>query len=282
MTPWIYRHDLDPVAFSVGPFAVHWYGLGYLAGFLIALAIMRRMQGSPGAAPGVTPDDVSDFLTWGALSVIIGGRLGQVIFYDLAYFLDHPLDVFAIWRGGMSFHGGLLGVGVATVVFSMKRGVPATSVMDLVALGGLPGIGIVRIANFINGEHFGEPLGEGAFFGAIFPGGGATPRHASQLYEAVLEGFAPFVVLLVVAIVWRGLQRPGLMLALFLLLNGLGRMVVETFRAEEVFLVERLGAWAEVLAPLTWGQLLTLPQLALGLAVLGWCVGRCVARRRRP
>ena len=267
---WIFIHDLDPVALQLGPLAIRWYGIGYLVGFLLGAWIIRRVQLSAYRAPGMGAEEPVDFLTWAILSVLIGGRLGHVILYDAAYYAARPLEILFIWRGGMSFHGGLLGLIVATYMFARIRSIPVFSIMDVVSLSGCAGVGIVRITNFVNGELWGRPIGDMAPVGVVFPAAGPEPRHPSQLYESVLEGFLPLALLTLVVLRFRGLSRPGLILGLFLIFNGVGRIVSEFLRAEEVFV-------GELFMGITWGQVLTLPQVGIGLLVL-WLAPRFAAR----
>jgi phosphatidylglycerol:prolipoprotein diacylglycerol transferase len=253
--------DIKPEIFSIGPFAVRWYALAYIAGLVIGWQIMRRVCTHPPKV--LSPDKIDDFLLWAALGVILGGRLGYVLFYKPGDFLDNPLQILRLWEGGMSFHGGLLGVIVAILCFSMKNGITPFLLSDLVAIVTPIGLFFGRLANFINGELWGRPTD--VAWAMIFPHARPpVPRHPSQLYQAFFEGIVLFA-LMVIAWKWTdGRRRPGLLTGVFCMGYAMARIVGEIFREPDAFLGFLLGGW------LTMGMLLSLPVLAFG----GWLVMR--------
>jgi phosphatidylglycerol:prolipoprotein diacylglycerol transferase len=276
---------IDPALFTVdlgfAEFSLRWYALAYIAGLLIGwrivVALVKRPALWPGARSPMTPDQPEDLLTWMVLGVVLGGRLGFVLFYQPGYYLENPLQALALWEGGMSFHGGLLGVVVAVLVWSRAHGAPTLSVGDAVAVATPQGLLWGRLANFVNGELWGRPTD--VPWAMVFPDprAGGLPRHPSQLYEAALEGLALGIVMLWLA--RRGwLKRPGAMIGVFLLGYGLARAFVEAFRqADPQFVtadnpfghVLRLGAGPDAWG-LTMGQLLSLPMAAVGALILAW------------
>lgn len=247
---------IDPVFFKLGPLQFRWYGLMYVLGFILSYFVIRRevqRRGLPLSSEGV-----ADLILTLALGVVLGGRLGYVLFYDLPAYLAHPLKIFAIWQGGMSFHGGLTGVFLAALWFSRSRGLPLPVLGDLAALAAPIGLGLGRIGNFINGELFGRPTT--VPWGIIFPDGGPLPRHPSQLYEAFLEGLVLFFL---VRAVYRHLNVSGAAMATFLAGYGLFRICVEWFRQPD----QQLGLF---LGSFSMGQLLSLPLVLLGGLLLVW------------
>jgi phosphatidylglycerol:prolipoprotein diacylglycerol transferase len=258
--------DIKPEIFSIGPFAIRWYALAYIAGLLIGWQIMRRVCTQPPRV--LSPQKVDDFLLWAAIGVILGGRLGYVLFYKPAFFLQNPLQIFTLWEGGMSFHGGLLGVIVAILAFSRRQGIHPFLLSDMMAIVTPIGLFFGRIANFINGELWGRP--SDVPWAMVFPRGGPFARHPSQLYQAAFEGILLFLLLLAV---WKwsdGRRRPGLLTGVFCMGYAVARVVGEIFREPDAFLGFLVGDW------LTMGMLLSLPVLAFG----GWLVWR--AYRNRP
>ena len=255
---------LDPVAFELGPIVIRWYALAYLAGFVLGwrycLHLARSNPGRPSA------EDFDDFLTWAVIGVILGGRIGYVLFYNLPYYLQNPLDALMVWHGGMSFHGGLLGVIMAILLFSLRRGISPFAFGDLIAAAAPIGLFFGRIANFINGELYGRPATD-VSWAMVFPRDPLqVPRHPSQLYEAALEGALLFVVLAIAVRLPAVRERPGTVAGLFFIGYGLSRIVVEFFREPD----PQLGF---LFAGATMGQLLSLPMVLFGL----WLVAR--ARR---
>jgi len=252
-----YIHDLDPVLIEIGPFAIRWYALAYIVGLLAAWRWgMRLAVQSPYA---ITPDHIDRFLTWAIIAVIIGGRLGQVILYDPGYYFGNPGEILKVWKGGMAFHGGLLGVLVAMLIFVKVHRLPLFSLTDIVCAGAPIGIGLGRVANFINGEHWGRP--SDVSWAVIFPRAGPLPRHPSQLYEAGLEGLGVLILVLVGLAVMGGLKRPGLISGLFLAGYAIARSVSEIFREPEVPIGD-LPSW------ITYGQILSLPMLLGGIYLI--------------
>ena len=248
-------HTLSPIAFSMGTFEVRWYGLMYLAGFLLGW-MLGRFRASRLYTDWRT-NDVDDLLTFSMLAVILGGRLGYVLFYDLFTYLQDPLEIFKIWNGGMSFHGGLLGVLCAFCYFARTRKKNFLEVSDFVAPLVPQAIFWGRLGNFINGELWGKTTD--LPWGIVFPGGGPWPRHPSQLYEALLEG----VVLSVLLLTYARKRRPdGRISGLFAVGYAVFRFFIEFIRIPDVQLGYLAFGW------LTMGQLLCLPLLAVGLWLL--------------
>jgi len=245
--------NINPIAFQIGPFAVHWYGIAYVVGILgwwqYSLWLTKKF-------PKVDRKTVDDYLVWAVIGVILGGRLGYVFFYNPSKFLAHPLEIFQVWKGGMAFHGGLLGVVIATAIYSIKRRIYFLNFSDLACCGVPIGLFFGRIANFINGEVYGRVTN--ASWGMVFPQGGPLPRHPSQLYEAFLEGIVLFVLLGYGALFTRWPHRRGLLSGIFLMGYAIARIIVECFREPDAY----LGYFAGIL---TMGQILTFPMLAFGL-----------------
>lgn len=252
--------QIDPVAFSLGPLAVRWYGLMYLAGFAAGWWLGTRRI-ALGGAP-VTRAQFDDVLFGSLLGVVLGGRLGYVLFYKPAYYLAHPIEIFALWQGGMSFHGGFLGVLLAMAFVARRHRLPWLAVTDFVAPLAPLGIAAGRLGNFVNGELWGRATD--LPWGMVFRGAGDAPRHPSQLYEMALEGFALF------ALLWWFSARPrprGQVSAMFLAGYGVFRLLGEFAREPD----EYLGYLA---LGLTMGQWLSLPMIAAGLALYAWSARR--------
>ncbi|MFA5516071.1 MAG: prolipoprotein diacylglyceryl transferase [Desulfuromonadales bacterium] len=246
--------QIDPVIVRIGPLAVRWYGVMYLLGFAASYFIIRnlaRLRNLP-----LTRDRLADLLFYAVLGVILGGRLGYVLFYNFSFFMSHPLQIFAVWEGGMSFHGGLLGVVLASLLYCLRFKLPVLLTGDIVVTAAPIGLGLGRLGNFINGELYGRVTD--VPWGVVFPGGGPLPRHPSQLYEAVLEGLVLFVFL------WVLHQRKvstGIPFFCFFLLYGVFRFSVEFFRQPDAHLGFLWGG-------ATMGQLLSLPMILFGVAGL--------------
>jgi phosphatidylglycerol:prolipoprotein diacylglycerol transferase len=256
--------NFDPVAFSIWIFDVRWYALAYIAGLLLAWAYCRWMSKLP--PQRLRPIDFDDFLLWATLGVVLGGRLGYVLFYKPDYYLANPSEVLFIWRGGMSFHGGLLGVLAAIGLFARSRGVSYFTLSDIVGAATPIGLCLGRIANFINGELYGRITDADVPWAMVFPHGGPLPRHPSQLYESLLEGVVLFAVLHLM--VRRGaLERTGLVSGAFMIGYGLARIVAEFFRAPDDFL-------QFVLPGTTMGQVLSAPMVLVGIGVTLWALRR--------
>lgn len=267
---------IDPIAVQVGPLAVRWYGLAYFAGILIGWWYARRLVSNERLWNGNPPlalNDIDDFLLWLVVGVVAGGRTGYAVFYQYGHFLDDPLGFFRLWEGGMSFHGGLVGVIVAMTIFALRRRVPILSLFDVVAASVPFGLFFGRIANLINGELWGRaadvPWGVvfcneaiRAQFGGDCPAG-PFPRHPSQLYEAALEGVVLFAVLRLLTHRLGSLRRPGLTGGAFIAGYGAARIVVEFFREPD----PQLGFIA---GPVTMGMILSLPMLLIGIGAMAW------------
>ena len=283
--------DLRPEIFSIEigtfQFALRWYALAYIAGFIAGWWIVQRLMQRPALWPHDTapmePARVEGLLTYVIIGVILGGRLGFVLFYQPGYYLSNPSEILRVWEGGMSFHGGFGGVIVAGLIFCSRHGVPPLQVADAMALVAPIGIGLGRVANFINAELWGRPTLQP--WGVIFPGQQAQTcpwdwplpycaRHPTQLYEAALEGLVLFAVL--AFLVWRtgALKRPGLVTGVFVAGYGAARFAVEFFRQPDAQFITSANPMGHVLSlgplGLTMGQALSLPMVLAGLAVLVW------------
>jgi phosphatidylglycerol:prolipoprotein diacylglycerol transferase len=257
----------DPIAISIGPFAIRWYALAYITGILLgwvyARAILKSDRAWGGPAPISLPD-FDDFVLWITLGIILGGRVGYVLFYNLPHYIDHPIEIFYLWTGGMSFHGGFAGSVLAVLLFARNRRLPIMSLGDIICAVEPIGQFLGRIANFINGELWGRPTD--VPWAMVFPGGGPLPRHPSQLYQAGLEGLLVFVVLAVM--IRRGaLKRPGLIVGAFACLYGCTRIIGEFFREPDAQLGFLWGG-------LTMGMLLSLPMIAAGVLIVLWAMRR--------
>lgn len=253
--------QIDPVLLQIGPLAVHWYGLGYVVGILFAwwyarrLVTNDRLWGPGGSA--ISPVDIDDFLIWAAAGVVLGGRLGYILFYDFARYIENPASIFAVWQGGMSFHGGLTGVTIAMILFARRRGFSIWSLFDIIAAGVPVGFGLVRVTNFINSELWGRPTDVAWSF--VFPNGGPDPRHPSQLYEALLEGLALFIVLRLLTHSALKLKQPGFVAGAMVAWYGASRIFVEFFREPDAHIGYLAGGW------LTMGMILSVPMVLLGV-----------------
>lgn len=256
---------IDPVLVSIGPLAIRWYALAYIAGILlgwqyIAMLVKRpQIWGVRGTV--MQPQQAEDLLTWVTLGIVLGGRLGFVVFYQPAYYLANPLDILKIWQGGMSFHGGFLGVVVAAHLFSLRNKCAFWSLMDVIACAAPIGLLFGRIANFINGELWGRETT--VPWGVVFPAeqAGGLVRHPSQLYEAALEGLLLFCILYVLVMYRLALKAPGLCAGVFLVGYGLSRSFVETVREPDAF----VGFLANINGyGITMGMLLSAPMILVG------------------
>jgi phosphatidylglycerol:prolipoprotein diacylglycerol transferase len=255
--------QFDPIALAIGPLAVRWYGLMYLAGF-VAFLLLGKRRAAAQPWHGMTPADLDDLLFYGVLGVVIGGRLGQVLFYEPGYYLDHPLEILAVWKGGMSFHGGFLGVLAAMALWGRKRGTGFFQVTDFIAPLVPLGLMAGRIGNFINGELWGRVADPGLPWAMVFPQVDALPRHPSPLYQAAGEGLLLFVILWL----YSARQRPVRAVSgLFLVGYGVLRFLAEFFREPDA------GIFGHSYL-VSMGQWLSLPMVAFGLFLL--------LRRRQP
>jgi phosphatidylglycerol---prolipoprotein diacylglyceryl transferase len=261
---------IDPVALAIGPFAIRWYALAYVTGLVGGWFYARRLVQRAalwGTLKPPTLQDVDDLIVWVALGVVLGGRIGYVLFYNLDAYLAEPLEMFAVWHGGMSFHGGCLGAILAILLFARARGLNGLAMLDLAAVVAPIGLFFGRIANFINGELWGRTAPDFAF-AVVFPQGGPVPRHPSQLYEAFAEGFLLFGVLAIAARCF-GFRRPGLLGGIFVLGYALARIACEFFREPDQQLGFLFGSSVGALGGgLTMGMLLSLPMGLIGLLAI--------------
>ena len=263
----------DPVLVQLGPFAIRWYALAYIFGILIGWAYARLLVRSTklwGRKAPMTVTDFDDFVLWVTIGIILGGRIGYVLFYNLPYFVEHPIEIVQLWNGGMSFHGGFIGCVLAVLLFGYTRGIPVLSLGDITCAAGPIGLFLGRIANFINGELWGRSTD--VPWAMIFPNGGPLPRHPSQLYEAGLEGLLLFIVL---ALLVRAgaLKRPGLIIGCFAVGYALARTFCEFFREPDA----QLGfLWGGA----TMGQLLSVPLFLAGLCFIFYALKHPQLRRR--
>ncbi len=256
--------DIDPVALTLGPLEIRWYALAYLAGFVLGWRYALYLAGRYEQG-GVDKNAVDDFFPWAILGVILGGRIGYALFYQFEFYLAEPLEILKVWRGGMSFHGGLLGAVAAMAVFAYYRKISLLRLTDLVCCAAPIGLFFGRIANFINGELFGRVTG--APWGVVFPAGGPAPRHPSQLYEALLEGLVLFAVLAVMARRDKIAARPGILSGVFLVGYGAARGFVELFREPD----SQLGYIADLF---TMGQILSVPMMICGFVLIAYALRR--------
>lgn len=248
---------ISPVAFEIGPLAVRWYALAYIAGVLLGWRYARYLAQKIPRGP--VPAFFDDVVSWIILGILLGGRLGYVLFYNLDYYIQNPLDALMLWHGGMAFHGGLIGAAIATWLFARANKTPFLALADILACAAPIGLFFGRLANFVNGELFGRTTD--APWGILFPRGGAQLRHPSQLYEAGLEGLLLFIILGVLARQPRLAERRGLLSGTFLIFYALFRSTAEFFREPDV----QIGFLA---GGMTMGQILSLPMLLLGVALL--------------
>ena len=256
MIPVLLFPQINPVLIQIGPFAIRWYALAYIIGLVLGWQILRRLvRKVPIVA---TREQADDFLTWATLGVVLGGRLGYVFFYQPSQFLAHPLSAFAVWEGGMSFHGGLLGVVVAVVWFCRRNSIPLLGFTDRLAVAVPVGLGLGRVANFINGELWGRVADTSLPWAMVFPHAGPLPRHPSQIYQALLEGAALFLVVFILSRRQDIRARFGMLTGVFLMGYAVARIIGEFFREPDAFLgFLAFGS--------TMGQVLSVPMLLAGL-----------------
>lgn len=259
MLPVLMFPEFDPVLVQLGPLAIRWYALAYIVALVIGWRVMRRLAAW---APVVaTPLQVDDFLTWATLGVVLGGRIGYVLFYQPSLYFSHPASMLELWHGGMSFHGGMLGVVVALVIFTRRQGISLLGFADRLAAVVPIGLGLGRVANFINGELWGRPVPPSLPWAMIFPRVDDVPRHPSELYEALLEGVLLLTVMLLLARRQAIRERAGLLTGLFLLGYAILRAFAEHFRQPDPFL--NYLAFGT-----TMGQLLCIPMAIAGIGLI--------------
>ena len=255
--------DIDPVLIHIGPLAIRWYALAYIAGltlgwrYIVRLVSTSRLWKGP---PPVNALQIDDALLWAAFGVILGGRIGYVLVYDLPAYLAHPFEIIAVWHGGMSFHGGALGTLIGLGIFARRQGISTLAIFDLVSAAAPIGLFFGRIANFINSELWGRVTDMP--WGVIFPNGGPVARHPSQLYEAALEGIVLFVVLRILSHHFDAFKRPGTIWGSFIAGYGVARVFVEFFREPDIQLGYLYGGW------MTMGMVLSIPMIIIGLLIV--------------
>ncbi len=266
MFPVLLFPQFDPVIVQLGPFGIRWYALAYILGLVLGWRLLRRLVL---LAPTVaSPVQVDDFLTWATLGVVLGGRLGYVLFYQPELYFAHPVMIVEVWQGGMSFHGGMLGVAIAIAVFCWRNSIPLLGFADRISVCAPIGLGLGRIANFINGELWGRPAPDWLPWAMIFPAAGPIPRHPSEIYEALLEGLILFVVMAALSRRAALRARFGALTGCFLAGYAVARIISECFREPDAFLgFLPFGT--------TMGQILSIPMLLAGL----WLIWRA---RERP
>ena len=253
--------NIDPVLIEVGPLAIRWYSLAYICGILIGfyyiLSLIKKTTLWGNQSPPLSQENIDDFLLWATLGVVLGGRLGHVLFYDFNYYLHHPLEIFAVWQGGMAFHGGALGVLIAAILFTRQKGLSFFSLMDLVSTASCIGLFFGRIANFINGELWGRPTN--VDWAMVFPTADAQPRHPSQLYEAALEGLLLFIILNILIFGFKKLRQPGFIAGTWLIGYAIARIFSEFYRVPDYIPSTFLGDWLSI------GMALSIPMILIGL-----------------
>jgi phosphatidylglycerol---prolipoprotein diacylglyceryl transferase len=261
---------INPVLVQWGPLAIRWYALAYIAGLVLGWLLIRRIVSDDRYWNGKkrpSADSIDDLLVYCAFGVIIGGRVGIVLFYNPQYYFSHPIEIFKIWEGGMAFHGGLIGALIGILLFCRRYKAPALTVLDLCSLVAPIGIFLGRIANFIRPELWGRPTD--VPWAVVFPGTDGLPRHPSQIYEALLEGLLAFIILYILAQM-GALRRPGVIAGVFAILYGAARIFSEFFREPD----PQLGylRWG-----LTMGMVLSLPLIIAGMGILAWSFRRGVS-----
>jgi phosphatidylglycerol:prolipoprotein diacylglycerol transferase len=259
MIPVLLFPQFDPVAVQVGPIAIRWYALAYITALVLGWQLMRRLaRQGPVVATG---EQVDDFLTWATLGVVLGGRLGYVLFYQPGLYFAHPAQIVAVWQGGMSFHGGVLGVVVALLIYTRRHRIPLLGFADRMAVCVPIGLGLGRLANFINGELWGRPAPAWLPFAMIYPQAGPVPRYPSELIQMLLEGVILFIVLYLLSRRYALRARFGWLTGAFLVGYGIARIIGEFFRQPDAFLGYLLGG-------VTMGQILSVPMLIAGFALI--------------
>ncbi|WP_455476443.1 prolipoprotein diacylglyceryl transferase [Bartonella sp. B17] len=260
---------LDPVIIHLGPISLHWYGLGYVIGVLFAWWYAQKLLERPSLwyanQPPMDKEKIENFVIWSIISIIVGGRLGQVLVWDPAYYFSHPSSIIAIWNGGMSFHGGLIGIGIAMILFARKNNIKMRAMFDIIAAGAPIGIGIVRICNFINQELWGNVTS--VPWAVCFPQDPQyLPRHPSQLYEAFMEGFLLFIILFILIFVFKALKRSGAIAGTFVMSYAIARIISELYRVPQ-----EDPEWFSILfhsTGFTYGMALSLPMFFFGVYLI--------------
>lgn len=256
---------LDPIIIQLGPIALHWYGLGYVVGILFSWWYVQKLSHKKSLwytnHPPLNAEKASDFVVWAALGIVVGGRLGQVLIWDPTYYFNHPSFIIAVWDGGMSFHGGLIGTTIAIIWFARKHNINIWAMFDTIAAGAPFGIGVVRICNFINQELWGSVTNvPWAVCFSLDPQ--YLPRHPSQLYEALMEGFLLFIVLAFIIFAFKAFKRPGTVAGTFIISYGIARTISEIFRVPQ-----EDPEWFSALfhgSGFTYGMALSLPMILFG------------------
>lgn len=259
---------IDPVIIEIGPFALRWYALAYIVGIILAWRYMRALVRNDrlwASLQRPTPVDLDDFVLWGTFGIIIGGRLGYVLFYNPSYYFANPGEALAVWTGGMSFHGGFAGTVIAIFLFAWRRGLSVWTLFDLAGCAAPIGLFFGRIANFINAELWGRTTD--VPWAVVFPGAGPEPRHPSQIYEAALEGVILFLVLRLLSHRFKLLEKPGFLAGAFAFGYGVGRSIAELYRVPDAHIGYLSGF-------LTMGILLSLPMILGGVALMVWAARR--------
>ncbi len=255
--------QIDPVIIAFGPLAISWYSLAYVAGIVLGCLYADWLNKKPPSQQNLKVFD--DFMTWAVLGIILGGRLGYVLFYNPSYYLEHPLDIMKLWEGGMSFHGGFLGVVVACIIYCRKYKIALMPLFDLVACAAPIGLLFGRLANFINGELYGRVTD--SQWGMIFPNGGALPRYPSQLFEAALEGLVLLIVTAILVNFTKAKQKPGILSGVFVAGYGISRIIVENFREPDAQIGFLFGH-------ATMGQMLSVPMVLGGVGLIIYAASR--------
>ncbi len=252
----IHLPNLDPVAFQIGPLAIRWYSIAYILGILFTLFWLKKQNEKTRL---MSQEAYDNWLMWAVFSILLGGRFGYVFFYNAAYFFAHPLEIFAFWQGGMSFHGGLIGAIFGMFLFTKKYKIDFLKLTDVLVVAAPIGLFFGRVSNFINMELYGRVTGSN--FGVIFPGAGELPRHPSQLYEATLEGLVMFLILFSLQAYSSVANKRGFLSGAFLVLYGIFRIIIENFREPD----EQIGF---IFGKITMGQLLSWPLILFGMALI--------------
>lgn len=270
---------INPIIVQLGPIALHWYGLGYVVGILFAwwygAKLLKKTALWHNNQPPMSAEKLGDFVIWAAIGVVVGGRLGQVLVWAPQYYIAHPAEIIAVWDGGMSFHGGLIGVIIAMVLFALKNKIGIWTTFDTVAAGVPVGLGIVRICNFINQELWGNVTN--VAWAVCFPKDpDYFPRHPSQLYEALMEGLILFIILAILVFCFKALRRPGIVSGTFIMGYGIARMVSEIFRVPGEDPV-----WFSAIfhsTGFTYGMALSLPMVLFGI----YAITRAILKKQTP